>query len=285
MEKPSGFIEPSLQDERLPLTIDSISRLKDEISTSSRKEIVELANSLGIYIALNLKHDQAQEALRKVDEMTIESLRNTLENGGVILMRHGEQRSSGAKDLRGADLKIKMMQPFSNRTDPLTNKSICELGPTAFVLDYLVRQSNQYLTVFSSVNARALQAAAVISKTAGSKLSLDGKLNCVNYPVQLTEEQKEFLYSSQGLLPWREEAVDLICGKGKFNQITADVKELIDKGREGENVVLMITHSQQVSAAATYLGINNGRLKEYGMIVAPREGQPNLFESGVFSLS
>lgn len=210
---------------------------------------------------------------RMLDVRKLSSLEEILSGPGsrTIFIRHGVQKSD-------ATSKEEMMQEAHNVHDPVTDDSLVEAIGTTLMLMYLAAVTKRKIRVRTSENVRSAQIAVIISEMSGAEFIVDKRLNCINYPDVLNEEQKTLLAKTGGTVPWEREGINTIAGPLTFETMTSDMKDLKEEVMQGENVLeVFITHAQQLNA----LGIE-GRPDPLGFGVSANGEEPVVYTTGLY---
>lgn len=228
------------------------------------------------------------DAKRIIDKSAIVSLANILslrqalagEGPSVIVMRHGTQHSDLAS-------KLDLMRQPQNQTDPLTTASAAQAVVTGVILATIAERSGKRIRVVSSENTRALQTGAIVAGISGGSLVIDNRLTCLDYPP-VSEVSNDALLDrlgreNNGAVVWKEEIVDNVFGQGTYKRATRDMADILTQHllKEGDEIVVVVTHTQQTNACDVYAGDEPLRLRELGMRVFTSEKQV-LFSNGVF---
>lgn len=253
-----------------------------EFSSLSTVGAADLANRVQMGIAQALG---VGEPARLVSPESISALLNfTDESRNILLaMRHGQQQAVGTDfdNLDESDRKIKMMQNKHNVGDPLTPRSIAEAFGTALVLRYISENTGQKIKVKTSGNMRSMQVAAIISAVTGGNFLFDNRLNCVDYPDNLTEEQRTLLRDNKGALAWGE-MIDTICGRGKRTEITRAIEAVRQEALAEVGLTVCVTHTQQLNALDESFGDDSIRLSELGYRAINSDSKTLLFKEGFY---
>lgn len=198
----------------------------------------------------------------------------TLDQGAIILMRHGEQAKSEAVSQlpTAAEQKIAMMRHDENRTAGITSSSYSELE------EVLAAFSDQKLnlTIESSENMRAYLPAEWLSKHLHAPLRTRSIWNCIDYLDSLpTAELLQIL--PDGTVPWEQDKIDRVAGPGTYDKISESVEKELTPGPE---IRIIITHTQQIQAACKKLGLPLARLSHYGFVLILENGQAHIYPNG-----
>lgn len=250
-------------------------------------EAVNFANELQRQIATVLRVEDLSK-LREVSIGKTSFLASTLRSPGgkVILIRHGAQHvADEVKTLPPVSQKIRMMQIPNNMDDPLTSSSIAESAGTAYMLRFLSGQTKKPIIIKSSENLRSAEVAAMVARITNAPVTYDKRLNCINYPNSLSDDEITGLLGSEnnGALLWKDEAVDAISGKGTFGKITTDVSSLISEGLQSRVINLFVTHTQQTNASDALCHEKPIRWAELGMRVFSGQQNSLLLQNGVYA--
>lgn len=244
--------------------------------------LMVLQNKVGMELKVDINQHRLKEEWQ-VSAGNLARLEEVLSGDGprVIIMRHGTQFSNDPN-------KLKMMRHPANMKEPLTNMSMAQAAATGVALAIVARRIGKKIEVISSENERALQTAALVAGIAGASLTIDKRLNCVNYPPEDEVSDEELLDllgpKNNGALLWVKEIVDRVCGEGTFDRITQDMKDLHQKllSQDGNSIKVIITHTQQTQAADVFAGNRPSRLRELGMrLFTPQKS--TLLPNGIFA--
>lgn len=258
------------------------------IGTLPLVEVVSLADTLSIST--------------HIDKEKVAQLKEFISGDGnrIVFMRHGEHGSpewiSSIPD--PALRKIRMMQNPLNREDSLTNKGLVDVFGTAFILLYIQEVIGKKVSVLSSENRRAKEAAEIIATVIpNTTFSTQEGLNCIIYrdendnpPVTL-EQLLEDLPS--GTMPWNFELVDKWCratrsGVKQSEAIVKTVEDLVKRGtlQEGNDLFVVLTHTQQLAEVLREVDkLQNPdiRFPELTMIAVRNASDLIIFPRGVLS--
>ena len=214
------------------------------------------------------------ENIRRIDpKIAAEVSQKIVNQGAILLMRHGEQTPPPGS-LPPAALKIAMMRAPENRAAPATDASLAEFLSTVSVLASFDRE----ISVEGSSNLRARQPAEWLAELIQKPLELRPLWDCVDYlPESSFPNLLQLL--PEGTLPWKETLVDAAVGPGTYRTILDAVsREILPPPHPRLRVI--ITHTQQIQAACQLLGLPLARLGHYGFIlILPHEAlvYPNGF--------
>lgn len=231
------------------------------------EEIAIIANEWGEKMAVTLS---VSETIRSIDASVIEKLLLLLqEKKPQIFMRHGEQQKTAQiQCLAAADQKIEMMRQIDNMENPLTKPSIAEWLEGMIVWEYLKEKSGHSFILESSKNRRAEMPASTLAYALKTTLSMNDKLNCVNYPSSHEMSNAEILkWLPDGTLPWEKTKVDAIIGSGTYEQVTKDMDNLLSSCKNADAIYIAITHTQQINALASLFDLPIVRLGNFGFIL------------------
>lgn len=235
--------------------------------------ITALANQLqtAVYRRLSHWYGGEKDVPGEIEQEMVKEFIDALYGEGtrVVVKRHGTQeKNCVTASLRGAEQKIRMMQLPHNMEDGLTHTSLAESAAEAVLFEYAAAITGKNVRVLSSENTRSAQPAVMISQRGGA-LAFASPLRCVNYRSDIPWQQINDLLGQerQGSLIWDEKVVNSVCGNGTFLQLTTDFTKLLQNylnHRDENEIVLMITHTQQTNIADICAGAVPERWREYG---------------------
>lgn len=276
------------RDHRIGIAIASVPRIK--LNLHDQEAMAHVVNEVQGQVAEAL--EMKGVILRQVSPGLIRDLVNAVdrtdgvtEAGRYMMLRHGGQllgRETG--DLKGASQKIRLMQSPHNMRDPLTDQSIAEAVGLSLALTCISQETNLPIRVRSSVNTRAAEVAAVVTRLTGGTVAVDNRLKCIDYPKDKTDEEIDNLLgaANKGSLRWDRRTVDGVIGPGTYDRITQDVAALIHEGVTRNGLTIDVTHTQQTNAADIKVGREPSRLAEMGFSIWRLPMQSTLFGNGIF---
>lgn len=246
---------------------------------------INAAGKLQRDIMAVIPHDGEQA--RDIKPGKVRALSDFIEmnNGGLIIMRHGRQfiEDEQRKLLTGSMRKINLMQLPFNDEDPADAQSLSEAAGLSIALKSILRDFELPIRMISSRNARAADIAAVICVANNADIQIDDRLTCVNYPSDIPAEQLVRLIgeNNNGALTWNKEIIDPVCGEGTFDKITSDVSELIAETSNFTGLTVCITHTPQMNAADLIASNSPVRVPELGFRIFGRN-QSLQFPNSIF---
>lgn len=253
-----------------------------DLTCFTPNEIAALANHWGEKISKELK--VTGNNIRKIDPEIVCKMLIVLQNCEVkILMRHGEQeKTTTVQTLSPALQKIAMMRLPDNQENTLTDASYVKWIEGMIIFSYLKQKTGKNFRITTSKNTRALLPAALLGEALNTCLDLEKRLNCVNYPPEEIMPAEEILkWLPEGSLPWEMEIVNRIIGPGTYEKITEGMRDFLDAKNSPCTIVLTITHTQQLNAAAQLVSLPVKRMGNYGFIVVT-EKEALLFPEGFY---
>jgi hypothetical protein len=256
-------------------------RLKDmsvqQFTAKANKVLLTLAQEQQLNI----------NTIRALDASVIEHLLNELinEQSLTLVMRHGDQEPLPAIATQDtARKKIIMMQKLHNEKDPITLASAVEFCATIMTLSYLNVQTSCNIAIESSKNTRARQPAVALGHALGTtNLNYHTKWTCINYP----EDKKLYgmkldRYLNGGTLPWQQQSVDAIVGKGTYTNISSNMQSELNLVKKAHELKIIITHSQQTQSICQQSNLAVKRLNNYGFIAIAKNKQATLNANGFY---
>lgn len=235
----------------------------EKFCEKANKVISELANSFCLANVRTLDSTMLMKIITQAEN----------EDHVAFAMRHGKQ------DMQGRDIglspylrKLDAMLEVNNSSDPITTNSALEFINIIFIMHYLEAKFGPdcEISILSSPNERAKQPSEAVSSSLECPLHIDEeRLICMIY--NSTEDIYKKHLKADGSVDWNEDDINAVSGKeNKYatitKQMTALVKEIREDKPKKKKFTIIITHSQQLSAMAKALGIDIGRLKEYGFL-------------------
>lgn len=222
---------------------------------------------------------------RQLSNQAIEEVKACIKAGpAIFMMRHGEQKQSvWVEELADPALKkIAMMRKEENMKNPLTSASALELQETAHAFQNIIKNSGiSSWHIETSKNLRAFQTAAILAKELNLPVCVKEKWTCINYPEKAEMSTEDLLkLLPDGTLPWTIEHVDAVGGPGTYDKIHENVRESIIS-YQPEQGVIIITHTQQMNAAAQQQGLPVTRVENYGFVLITGT-KTRLFSSGLY---
>ncbi len=244
--------------------------LGQPLSLRTPEQIQQLSQDLQEKVAHALNVDATK--LRKIDPESVRKLANIMQDGGVMLMRHGPQDTK-------AQNKVDMMKGNANKNDHATTSGLAEFASTLLAVEYTLSHMAQthpdkriLLRVSSSPNQRALDIAHVLRDVFGSPIVKDDWLKCPDYldSVQLGNGH----LSADGSVEWNPEDINAVFGPETYSKISHNVKNVAQANshipKDALALSIAITHTQQTNAADTLAGRPPSRFSNFGFILFPR---------------